>query len=137
MIYQQGNWASIDAEDYGVWDGKLNQPNQVTRQTDIRNQGSYFPGPSNDRVFTNQWGQRCRIICEPRPRPRPHPVNLQLVARSILGRSINASIKNYPDVIIRAVIDNGRELPSTMDYRENRINVELRNGVIVRIVSFN
>lgn len=120
------NWATVGDEDYGVWDGRIGggRPDPVFQ-------------PQSNQQFTNQWGQRCRVVCDSPPRPRPRPVNLQLVARSILGQNIAVAQRAYPNVIIRPVIVNGQHVPTTMDYRQNRINVETRRNIIIRIVSFN
>lgn len=150
-MQQQRNWESVGGEDYGVWDGQVVapgqqpvqhiQPIQPAQQLNQRH-GATHPDAflhNNDRVFTNQWGQRCRIVCEPnRPRPRPRPVNLQMVSRSILGQNLVVAQRSHPNVVIRPVIQNGQHLPATMDFIQNRINVGVdRHNRINQIVSFN
>lgn len=36
-------------------------------------------------------------------------------------------------VLLRVVEEDGRDLPRTEDYRPGRLNVEIRNGIIVDI----
>lgn len=138
MSYQQANWnASGDADFDGVWDGRLAQPNIQQVRPD-----NYLTNQRDDRVFTNQWGQRCRIICDPPPRPppRPSPRNPQQAARLMIGRPLSFAQQIYPDV--RVVIDNGRRLPVTQDFRPTRINVEVRTDLrtgqrtVIRIDGF-
>lgn len=127
MTFFQGdnNWSSDDGS-FDVWNGELVNPHNPQN----------FRNPVQDRVFTDQFGRRCRTVttCSAAPRRRP---NLQAVARSIVGQNIVVAQRSNPHVVIRPVIENGHHLPTTMDFRQDRINVETRNNIITRIVGFN
>lgn len=123
-------------------------------------QPHYQPG----QVFNTPDGRRCRIVCDrppnsppraprppnaPRPQPgaprppnaprphpgapRPRPQNLQQFANTLLGMQYNRAIQLYPN--IRPLRIDGKNIPVTNDYRNDRINVELQNGKISKIVA--
>ena len=123
MSFNETNWAGVDGGNYGLWDGNLIQPNEFAEQQQF------------NTMYPNQ-RRNCRIVCDPPRRPM-RPPNLQLIGRSILGKHINQARTEYPYIIIRAVINNGVRLPVTQDFIRNRINVELSNNIIIRIISFN
>lgn len=54
-------------------------------------------------------------------------------ARDLLGRSLADAegVAKDHDCTVRVVVENGEELPQTMDLRTERINVEVRDGVVV------
>jgi hypothetical protein len=76
-----------------------------------------------------RYGSRCRLVCEQLP-----VEYLRNIARMILGRHISQAYRIYPN--IRVVIRDGQELPVTMDYVVNRINVETYRNIIIRIIGF-
>ncbi|BCS83425.1 hypothetical protein QLL95_gp0698 [Cotonvirus japonicus] len=93
--------------------------------------------------FNDSRGRRCRIICDPihqrpphRPphRPSHRPLTPEQAANVIHGRHINDARRIYPNV--RVTRANGRDLPTTMDFRPDRINVATRNNVITEIIGF-
>ncbi len=55
-----------------------------------------------------------------------------MYSNRIIGLHLNQALAIYPN--IRVVVRDGRQLPTTMDYRTDRINVETRNGIIQKVV---
>lgn len=56
-------------------------------------------------------------------------------ARDVLGRSLadaESAAKDH-DCVVRVVIEDGEENPQTMDLRTDRVNVEVRDGVVVAL----
>ncbi len=56
-------------------------------------------------------------------------------ARDILGRSLadaESAAKDH-DCTVRVVVEDGEERPQTMDFRTERINIEVRDGVVVAL----
>lgn len=105
--------------------------NYTPAQWDQQSQNNILWDGDNSSLqsFIDTRGRRCRVVCETSPRN-----NLQKFARRIIGQNINAARIIYPN--IRVVIENGRQLPTTQDYQADRINVETRNNIIIRVVNF-
>lgn len=80
-------------------------------------------------TYRDRDGRICTVTCSLPPRPRPHPRPRQ----SLIGLTVDQARRYYNN--IRVVIADGNHLPVTQDYRPDRINVETRNGIIIRIVS--
>lgn len=114
------DWAKLGGAADNVWDGRFN-PSQFRPR----------PNRPTETVFIDQFGRRCRTICEARPRDRG---NLRQISRLLIGKHITEARRIYPN--IRVVIRDGVDLPTTLDYRPERINVETRNGIIIRILGF-
>ncbi len=119
----------------------------VPAETFNGNVNTYNPSTYDPNAyFRDSMGRRCRIVCDPphqnrppRPRPpqpRPPHVGQDIgqFARALLGRHITEAQRIYPNT--RVVRANGRDLPVTNDFRQDRINVETRNGIVVRIDGF-
>ncbi|ANB50827.1 hypothetical protein [Powai lake megavirus] len=120
----------------------------VPAETFNGNVNAYNPNSYNPNAyFRDSMGRRCRIVCDPpqqnRPPPRPRPPqprpphvgqDIDQFARALLGRHITEAQRIYPNT--RVVRANGRDLPVTNDFRQDRINVETRNGIVVRIDGF-
>lgn len=56
-------------------------------------------------------------------------------ARDVLGRSLadaESAAKDHA-CTVRVVVEDGEERPQTMDFRTDRINVEIRDGVVVAL----
>lgn len=58
-----------------------------------------------------------------------------LDAREILGQSLGdaETTAKDNDCTVRVVVEDGEERPQTMDLRTDRINVEVRDGVVVAL----
>ncbi|XWV24565.1 hypothetical protein QJ856_gp1226 [Tupanvirus deep ocean] len=84
-------------------------------------------------TYPHQYGRRCYVVCEPDHGPR-HPRNPRDIARLLIGRTIQEAQRIYPN--IRVVVRDGQHLIVTQDHRRDRINVETRNNVIIRILGF-
>ena len=52
----------------------------------------------------------------------------------ILNKDFNEAIKFYPS--LRIVKLNSKDIIVTLDYCKNRCNIEVVNGIIIRIVGF-
>lgn len=104
------------------------QPNP---QPNFQNPQPNFQNLQPNQTFTDRQGRRCRVVCE---NPRPHDQRLDRISRLIIGRNINDARRIYPN--IRVVKRNGQDVPTTMDYRPDRINVETRNNIVVRVNGF-
>lgn len=65
---------------------------------------------------------------------RQFPINPQGISGLIIGRRLNDARLIYPN--IRPVIVDGQSQAITLDFRQDRINVETNNGYITRIVGF-
>jgi len=74
---------------------------------------------------------RCRIVCDQNDR---YPRDLRTIARIIINRSLPAAQQIYQN--IRVVIRDGQRLVVTQDFRRDRINVETRNGIVIRVLGF-
>ena len=97
--------------------------------------GGYRRRDEYTQVTTGRDGRRYRCHCVAIDPPRPRPgQNLNYIARMILGRQLQDALRIYAN--IRVVIRDGQRLIVTQDYQQNRINVETRNNVIIRIVGF-
>ncbi|AGF85084.1 hypothetical protein QJ854_gp698 [Moumouvirus goulette] len=125
----------VPANQYGRFDAPTNTHQNMPVE-------GFTQNVNTNTTFYDNLGRRCRIVCDPvRPpnqgRPPvwgPGPQNPQQIARSLIGRTIFEAQRIYPN--IRVVRSNGRDLPTTMDYRPDRINVETRGNVIIRIDGF-
>lgn len=89
---------------------------------------SYSPTYPSDYPLQSCGLNPCR--CYP---PR-QPSDLNSVATMLKGRHINTAVRIYNN--IRVVIRDGENLMVTADYVQHRINVEISNNIIVRIVGF-
>ena len=58
--------------------------------------------------------------------------NLVGIANLLIGKTMEEAIKIYP--IVREAIVDGNRLPLEDDLRSNRINVEMKNGIIIEIL---
>lgn len=56
-------------------------------------------------------------------------------ARDVLGQSLGDAERTAKDhdCMVRVVAEDGEDLPQTMDLRIERINVEVRDGVVVAL----
>jgi hypothetical protein len=113
MSFRNYTPAAWQGNNNDVWDGRFDDGLGPTQNT-----------------FRDEQGRRCRVVCEP-PRNNQDP---RRIARIILGKPIGQARRIYPN--IRVVIRDGQQLMMTQDFQEDRINVEIRNGIIVRIVGF-
>jgi hypothetical protein len=86
-----------------------------------------------ETTFTDQRGRKCRVVCEPEY-SNDNKSNLQTIARLLIGKNILEAQRIYPN--IRVVTRNGQSLPITKDYHPERINVEIKNNIIFRVVGF-
>ena len=120
----------------GVWDGRF-EDNIAQGFRGQNRPGRPQPGRPQQRppqnIFYDQQGRRCRVICEP-INNNPSQAELRRIGNTMMGRTIHQAQQIYPNT--RLVISNGQRLPVTMDHNPSRINVESRNGVIVRIDGF-
>ncbi|AQN68542.1 hypothetical protein [Saudi moumouvirus] len=121
--------------------GRFDVPNNAANQN-IPVEG-FTPNVNTGTTFYDNLGRRCRIVCDPvRPPNQSRPpvwgpgpqLNPQQIARSLIGRTIFEAQRIYPNT--RVVRSNGRDLPTTMDFRPDRINVETRGNIIIRIDGF-
>ena len=102
--------------DTGVWDGRhISNTNQI-----------------DQTAFHNRpYGRRCRIVCD---NDIPHHPDLRYIARQIIGKTLQQALAIYPN--IRVIIRDGVPQIVTQDYRPDRINVETRNNIIIRVIKF-
>ena len=126
----RGTWDTVNSDDFGVWDGQLGTPTSV-QTSGYRQPNIGLPNPFDGPSFVDQRGRRCRVVCDPPHRPNPRPRPPQLIGLTLLRAQ-----QLYPYLTIRVVIADGQRLPVTLDHRADRINVETRGGVIVRIVGY-
>lgn len=111
MFHQQ------QATDNYIWDGNVHDRD-----------------PNSHQSYTDNYGRRCRIVCDSSPRPPHQPPNPSHISRLILYKTMYQALIIYPN--IREYIKDGVRLIVTQEYRPDRINVATRNGIIVRIVGF-
>ena len=122
----------------GVWDGRFEDGSRQDFHGQNRLQNRPRPQPQPQQrppqnIFYDQQGRRCRVVCEP-INNIPSQQELRRIGNTMIGRTIHQAQRIYPNT--RLVISNGQRLPITMDHNPSRINVESRNGVIVRIDGF-
>ncbi|QGR54160.1 hypothetical protein [Moumouvirus maliensis] len=106
--------------------GRFDVPTNIHQNVPVE---GFTQDINTNNTFYDNLGRRCRIVCDP-----IRPQNPQQIARSLIGRSIFEAQRIYPN--IRVVRSNGRVLPTTQDYRPDRINVDTRNNIIIRIDGF-
>jgi len=84
----------------------------------------------------DRWGRddNCRIVCDDRRFPDNGGLDQNRIRRLILGRSLFEARRIYSN--IRVVRQDGRDLIVTRDFRRDRANVEVNNGIIVRVLGF-
>jgi len=124
--YQPANWPGDD-----MWSGIGGRSNDTMGG---HTQMVRVPHDQTESTFVDRRGRKCRIVCDPPPRPDRNQPNLQRIGRMMIGKTIYEARSIYPHV--REVIRDGQQLATTMDHRPDRINVETRNGVIIRINGF-
>lgn len=56
---------------------------------------------------------------------------------NIVGLSLDTAAQKYPELRFRVQIQDGQAFATTADYRTDRVNVELRNGIIVKNMGIN
>ena len=151
MNYQPASWDGSDSQAYVDSQGYADSQGYVSGQGYTDGQGYQDPGyiqsptvqspgyvqspGSVQTTMRDQQGRQYRCVCVPITRPSPRPgTNLNQIARLILGRNINDALRIYRN--IRVVIRDGQHLIVTQDFRRDRINVETRNNIIIRIVGF-
>ncbi len=134
------NYTPADWPGDNQW-SRLQDSNNDDRYNDDNqpNYPNFVPNRPNEQTFNDQYGRRCRIVCEqsypyPYPRPYPRPQDPRKIAYRLIGLTVAQAQRIYPN--IRVVIRDGQTQVVTQDYRTDRINVETRNGIIVRIVGF-
>jgi len=76
----------------------------------------------------------CRIVCDDRRYPDNGGFDQNRVRRLILGRSLIQARRVYSN--IRVVRQDGLDLIVTRDFRRDRANVEVNNGIIIRVLGF-
>ena len=113
--------------------GGLNPP------TSIINPLYPNPIPSTPNSFDNSAGatvepfsqtkRKCRLVCD-----NDQEQKLHNIAARIIGLTLQQARSIYPNV--REVIRNGQPLVITQEYNPNRINVETKNGKIIRFTWF-
>lgn len=139
--YQPAVWEGSNAPNSSFTSQNFNQ-NQDFNNQDFNNQGFIHDdrlddntSPANRRWIDHD-GRQCQIVCRPAPRPQ----NPRFIANQIIGLPIDVARRRFHGTIIRVVIRNGQQLPTTMDFNANRINVETRNlndrEIIIKVVGF-
>lgn len=114
-----------------AWNNDLNRFQQLSganlgNNLDFRRPSQLVDGAS----WIDNRGRKCRIVCDSEA---PREPRLERFSRMLVGRNINLAQRFYPN--IRVIEKNGMPLPTTMDYRPERINVATRNDIITRVVS--
>lgn len=61
-------------------------------------------------------------------------ISLYKISSEIIDKYINDASNIYPS--IRTVINNGEYLPIARDFDADRINVEVDNGKIIKIIGY-
>lgn len=56
------------------------------------------------------------------------------IGQNIKGKTLNQARKLYPQWVFRATIVDGQNQITDMELRSDRVNVELKNNKIVKIV---
>ncbi|XWV25798.1 hypothetical protein QJ857_gp1290 [Tupanvirus soda lake] len=126
----EGRYSYADDQDYDF--NQLSAPTQT--QSFINQPQTYYNQPQQyGPQYGPQYGRRCYVVCEPVNRPR-HPRNPREIARLLIGRSLQEAQRIHPN--IRVVVRDGQNLVITHDHRPDRINVETRNNIVVRILGF-
>ena len=130
LIYDIYIYKLMQSPNY--WQSQNYQQSPNYQQSQDYQQSQNYQQSPNDQQSNNFGRRRCRWVCDNDDEPQ-NP-NLRAIARRILNTPLNYAYRIYRN--IRVVIRDGQNLPSTRDYDPWRINVETRNNIIIRIVSF-
>lgn len=84
--------------------------------------------PNEGHTLVDRQGTEYRCRCE-----KVQP-DLDYISRAIVGNSIEDARRIYDN--IRVVILDGQNLPVTMDYRPERINVEVVDGIVTQVLGY-
>jgi hypothetical protein len=112
-----GNW--IDSDRWSMIENKFDWSRDNTGDNYVRDGRFITTENFNTNSFYDQYGRRCKITCD-----RPRRVNL-------IGMRLEDAKRIHPN--LRVVVNNNQRLPTTMDYRYDRVNVVVHDGIITRI----